>query len=85
MRSKDVSTGKKNKIIIMLHIRKSTHTQKKHLHVCVHAQTTHTYIYCIVNPQILYSEASREAKPLDGCLETGSSKALNAVFFSDSK
>lgn len=44
-------------------------------------QQTQIHKHCIENPQMLHSEASRETKPLDGCLETGSSKALN-VFFS---
>lgn len=53
-----------------LHMSKSINS-KEHLYVCL---DTH----CIENPQILYSEASRATKTLDGCLETGSFKALNA-------
>ena len=67
--------------------RQHTHAQTHahtHTHTHTHAHThTHTFkhTHCIVNQQILYSEASRATKPLDGCLETGSSTALNAVFF----
>lgn len=52
----------------------------KNMHVCMHAQgCAHTQ--CIVNSQTLHSQASRGTNLVDGCLETGSSKALNAVFF----